>query len=480
MKKNFKLFLNFKIVFVSILAVLTVSTGIAMAKNINMGGVDDKVIFNVANVGIGTTNPARKLSVVTATTLDGIEVVNGTAYATIYPKLGDGNYNPMVEANDSAIIFSQGTQDTGNFTIAPWSSSTAGLRITNTGNVGIGTPAPEGTLEVTTGTGNVDAILTIESDTDNNDEDSNPRVVFKQDGGAVVGRVGFADNANSFEVTSQYAENLYLGTSNSIDMTINSDGKVGINDTTPSYRLDVNGSGRVTGTLAVGTPVGTYDATTKSYVDDLFAVTVYGDYATNGIFDAPATWSSSDASQYRASFWDANGATWTPDANWWWGITLPHRSNSSSYNYAGQIIMQNNTTPTAYMRTITNKSPGSWARVWLSTTADTNNFSTSGSVTASAFLYSSDASLKKNIETVDSALDKVLALRGVTFDWKDSDVSAYGFIAQEVEEVLPELVSDEEIKSVQYGNITAVLVEAVKEQQKQIEELREELRLLKK
>jgi len=93
------------------------------------------------------------------------------------------------------------------------------------------------------------------------------------------------------------------------------------------------------------------------------------------------------------------------------------------------------------------------------------NLSASGSVTAN-----SDIKLKKNINTIDNALDKVLNLRGVEFDYIESGEHNIGVIAQEVEKVLPDLIhtsEDSDIKSVAYGNLTAVLIEAVKELKKE-------------
>jgi hypothetical protein len=104
---------------------------------------------------------------------------------------------------------------------------------------------------------------------------------------------------------------------------------------------------------------------------------------------------------------------------------------------------------------------------------------------------SSDIRLKENIKTIDNALDKVLQLRGVTFDWKegytefDKKESA-GFIADEVMEIFPEwvaetnasetqkeIVNDDKIKSLSLPfHFDALLVEAIKEQQKQIDELK--------
>ncbi|MBI9055429.1 MAG: tail fiber domain-containing protein [Bacteroidales bacterium] len=96
----------------------------------------------------------------------------------------------------------------------------------------------------------------------------------------------------------------------------------------------------------------------------------------------------------------------------------------------------------------------------------------------------SDERKKKNIQTIDGALDKVLKLRGVSFDWKDTEMKGrqIGFIAQEAKEVVPEVVlgSDETEYSMQYAPITAVLVEAVKEQQQQIESHKNKIDLLEK
>ncbi|MCK4357574.1 MAG: tail fiber domain-containing protein [Candidatus Cloacimonetes bacterium] len=96
----------------------------------------------------------------------------------------------------------------------------------------------------------------------------------------------------------------------------------------------------------------------------------------------------------------------------------------------------------------------------------------------------SDERLKKNIETIPDALDKVEKLRGVNFEWKETENHEegvkMGFIAQEVEDIIPEVVSKNgEYYSMQYAPITALLVEAVKEQQKMIEELQKEIEELK-
>ena len=107
-------------------------------------------LSNNGNVGIGTSGPITKLEVVTAAQgVDGISVDNGVNNGVfIKPNSGAGMSNPLVQAGDKAIIFSAGSIGTGNLTIAPWSASNFGIRITNTGNVGIGTSNPTFTLDV--------------------------------------------------------------------------------------------------------------------------------------------------------------------------------------------------------------------------------------------------------------------------------------------------------------------------------------------
>jgi hypothetical protein len=142
--------------------------------------------------------------------------------------------------------------------------------------------------------------------------------------------------------------------------------------------------------------------------------------------------------------------------------------------------------------------PATWQTVSLSTSSITNGssnvsaaananvtvttagtlcatFNTSQNlVVAGTVTANSDAKLKKNVETISNALEKVSALRGVEFDYISNDKHQIGVIAQEIEEVVPCLVeSDEEgTKSVAYANIVALLIEAVKELKTEIETIK--------
>jgi hypothetical protein len=91
----------------------------------------------------------------------------------------------------------------------------------------------------------------------------------------------------------------------------------------------------------------------------------------------------------------------------------------------------------------------------------------------------SDKRLKENIKPIESALDKVSKLQGVTFDWKKSDSildikEDVGFIAQDVQKVIPELVRENEdgMLSMRHQGIAPILLEAIKELKAEIEELK--------
>ena len=102
----------------------------------------------------------------------------------------------------------------------------------------------------------------------------------------------------------------------------------------------------------------------------------------------------------------------------------------------------------------------------------TDEISNSGSITSATYFYSSVAALKEDIQTIENPLEKVQALRGVSYKWKDTGRKDIGLVADEVQEVLPELVVENEHKQMDYGHMIGLLVEAIKEQQKEIEELK--------
>jgi len=95
------------------------------------------------------------------------------------------------------------------------------------------------------------------------------------------------------------------------------------------------------------------------------------------------------------------------------------------------------------------------------------NFVATGNVTAF-----SDERLKENVKTIEGALDKVSQMRGVTYNYKselNDGQRGTGVIAQEMQQVMPEVVEEGEYLSVAYGNLVGVLIEAVKELKEQLD-----------
>jgi len=128
-------------------------------------------------------------------------------------------------------------------------------------------------------------------------------------------------------------------------------------------------------------------------------------------------------------------------------------------------------------------------KLGIGTSSPSYTLDVHGSIAYYGTFLHSDLRWKKNITNLSGALDKVLKLRGVGFEWRKDEFSQVkfeegtqiGFIAQEVEAIIPEIVSTnaEGFKSVAYTNVTAILVEAVKEQQSIIEKQNAELNEVK-
>jgi hypothetical protein len=145
--------------------------------------------------------------------------------------------------------------------------------------------------------------------------------------------------------------------------------------------------------------------------------------------------------------------------------------DGSGLTGAGSTVFDDNTTDQEFFPVFTDITTGTITASGISTSKLTYNPST-GTLTAVDLNATSDINLKENIHTVKNALDTVNFLRGVSFDWKENGKSSYGVIAQELEEVLPELVNNGEVKSVNYNGIIGVLIEAIKELKKEIEDLK--------
>lgn len=171
-------------------------------------------------------------------------------------------------------------------------------------------------------------------------------------------------------------------------------------------------------------------------------------------------WSSKDN-----GYWDASSTTTVSSIRFWTG---GHVNTLRGYVYANssnEIGFLNN------------------AGSWIIRCVGTSNTYLTGSFTATGDVVAySDARVKTNIQTITNALEKVTSMRGVTYNRIDVDDTSekVGVIAQEIQQVLPQVVMEDDYGKlgVSYGNIVGVLIEAIKEQQVQIQDLKKQIEFL--
>ena len=144
--------------------------------------------------------------------------------------------------------------------------------------------------------------------------------------------------------------------------------------------------------------------------------------------------------------------------------------DGSELTGTGSTVFNDTTTDQEFFPLFTDITTGTITALGISTSKLTFNPFT-GAITVVDLNSTSDINLKENIHTVENALETVSALRGVSFDWKETGKGSYGVIAQELQEILPDLVNDGEVKSVNYNGIIGVLIEAVKELSEEVKEI---------
>jgi len=111
----------------------------------------------------------------------------------------------------------------------------------------------------------------------------------------------------------------------------------------------------------------------------------------------------------------------------------------------------------------------------------------SGKIKANAYMTYSSQRFKKDVEVIDNPIETIQNLRGVTFTWKKNDQKDYGFIAEEVGKELPIIVewdnknseNSPQAMSMDYTRIIPILLEGIKSQQNQIDNLKDEIKCLK-
>jgi hypothetical protein len=438
------------------------------------------------SLGIGTTTPAAPIDA----------LVNSTAYV--------GRFVQSNTANGDGVLVQIGSTASSDYalTVRSDGGNTPVLSAKADGNVGIGTFSPSEKLEVS-GTGHTRIQVTAGTSSD-------AAIYLGDSGDADAGAVIYDNAPNALKFRANGSER----------MRINSSGNVGIGTSSPSNKLHVQSSGSGTVALFGDSVANNYLAVTRTTTNPAYV----GLHATSNVGGLVAgttlTLSTSaadgtsvtermrinssgallvgktadnltDAGQVfttaGSSFTRSGGAVCQFNRNTSDGeivrLSKDGTTVGSIRTVGADIAIEssNNQTGLRFRSVAITPEKNSSAANGTVDLGETNakfkDAHFSGTVNAANFNTTSDATLKTNVETLTGSLDAVKALRGVSYEWIDNGNSEVGVIAQEVEEVIPDVVStnDQGIKSVKYGNLVGVLIEAIKEQQQRIEALEAQL-----
>jgi hypothetical protein len=235
------------------------------------------------------------------------------------------------------------------------------------------------------------------------------------------------------------------------DLTITS-ATISTNDTNQDLQLNPNGTGRVL--ISKNTQL-------QSQADLRFADSDSSNWVA---FQAPGT--------------VASNVTWTlpaADATVSGYALVSNASGILTWAAAGAELTDNTSSSSTFYPVITTSTTGNMTAVSISSTKMTFQPST-GTFTVTNIVETSSIMLKENIKPIDNALESILSLVGVIYDRKDgSRKNEPGLIAEEVEKILPNLVtknSNGETEGIQYTKLTAYLIEAVKSLKKDIDDLK--------
>ena len=428
--------------------------------------------------------------------------------------LGGANTAYLYATGNDFAIGNAASGRSLNFFTGGTASSNERMRIDSNGNVGIGTTSPSSKLHVygtnpLTLTGvqtgaNTDSLLTIISGVVKKLSPS-ALTTSSSNAWALVGNSATSATAN-FVGTSD-SKSVRFRTNNVQRMIIDSSlGNVGIGtslfDAAVPEKLLVNaGTNTYNGAYTALTPINGVGFT-NGYLQIQVQNRAYGQYSSSDLVAA------SDGTQ--------NGTVpYNTDVHYVdLGINSSGYSNNNSNilnqpftsylystapegffignGYSGKdVVFFTNYGPTNSNNTadgfeIMRLKGGATQQVTIGTPTPngTNKLTVNGSIAATAFNVSSDRRLKTNIKSLQYGLKEVLALDPVSYNWKKTPTvnKQIGLIAQEAKKTIPEIVSGNEqtgTLSINYTELIPVLINAIKEQQKQIDGLKKDIQLLK-
>ena len=446
-------------------------------------------ITSTGDVGIGTDNPTSKLHLT-----DGdLRVENTFGFGATFSNTSTtGMYITLADTGSSAGVGC----DNGALTLRAGGNTNEKVRITSAGDVGIGTDAPSQTLDVNGNARFRGAIY------DNNNVVGAANSVLTSTGSGVVwAQAGVQVSVGTEAPTSPSQGELWYNSEIGRTFVYYKDGTSNQwVDSAPFYQNEeepVLTAGKTSQTFTA-----TEGQTTFTFSYEVGYIEVYlngvrlsvGEYtATNGTSFTLSTGASEgdivDAVEYIVGI-GATGsggpltnitekidsATYYPIFTTGAGSTVPYITTTSNYfeftPSTGTLDVNNLTTGNSIV-------VGSAVTITSSEIDITGGITASGIITATDFNSTSDIALKTNITQIDNPIDKISQINGVSFDWKETQRPSVGVIAQDVEKVLPQLVNGEDTKTVNYNGLIGVLIEAVKEQQEQINTLKEEIAKLK-
>jgi len=489
------------------------------------------------NVGIGTTSPGVKLEVSngssgftgsyngrTASVFEGSNSA-GTTISIMSPSTG---YSGLFfgDENNEAEGQIQYDHSTNAFKFLNGGGSER-MRITSGGNVGIGTTNPTSKLVIgdLANTSGVLNDIFVTGDKVNLDG-YYARLIFgnsSQSGGSTASIRGERKTDNYGTELTFYTNTNGSSGSGTERMRIDDIGDVGIGTTINGYQLSLgsSGSGSIFALGKIFTAGNIQSSTgniTTLMVGSTAAVSsgvkleVVGNMQASGATFQGTTSSlialKTSGATLRANITGNNnglelGVFGTKSINFEWdGVTKIQMKSTGEGIFAGKVSINNASNTDSILNIVDDGTNGNIAFEndsgdvvsIITSVADELNIrvgdgismsdsirlrlNDSGNMTiAGTLTQNSDVRLKENIKPIESALDKVKQMQGVEFNKINSSTKEIGVVAQEIEKIIPELVLEDKegIKSVAYGNITAVLIEAIKEQQKQIEELKQQL-----